>query len=128
MKTISCWRLARLALLLGLSSLVAVTQAATYYVSPSGSNSNPGTLSAPFATLQKAHDISNAGDTIYMRGGTYILDNSAVQIGRSGSSGNYITVINYPGETPILDECVGMVFSLDQSLISSSYEYGRSLS
>jgi len=45
--------------------------AATYYVSPSGSNSNPGTLAAPFATLQKAHDVAVAGDTIWVRGGTY---------------------------------------------------------
>jgi hypothetical protein len=104
MAMISWRRLACLSLLLlGLSSLVTATQAATYYVSPTGSNSNPGTISAPFATLQKAHDIANPGDTIYMRGGTYMLNNSAVQISRSGSSGNPITVINYPGETPVLD-------------------------
>ena len=45
--------------------------AATYYVAPNGSNSNAGTQATPFATLQKAHDIANPGDLIYMRGGTY---------------------------------------------------------
>ncbi|MGH8187007.1 MAG: right-handed parallel beta-helix repeat-containing protein, partial [Steroidobacteraceae bacterium] len=30
----------------------------TYYVAPGGSNSNPGTQAAPFATLQKAHDVA----------------------------------------------------------------------
>ena len=100
-----CWRqFARAALLmLGLWSWVAAPEAATYYVAPNGSNSNSGTVVAPFATLQKAHDIANPGDTIFMRGGTYALTNSGVQITRNGSSGSPITVINYPGETPILD-------------------------
>ena len=104
MATISWWRLARFALLfVGFSSLGAATQAATYYVSPSGSNSNPGTLSAPFQTLQKAHDIANAGDTIYMRGGTYPIDPNGIRISRGGSSGNPISVFNYPGDVPVLD-------------------------
>ena len=75
----------------------------TYYVSPSGTNTNPGTITQPFATLQKAVDLANPGDTIYMRGGTYMHTDSQVQTSRSGSSSNYITVANYPGETPILD-------------------------
>lgn len=89
---------ALLSLLLFVSSL---TQAATYYVATSGSNSNPGTFAAPFATLQKAHDVANPGDTIYMRGGTYIAQQ--VSVSRNGVSGGYINVVNYPGEVPILD-------------------------
>jgi chitodextrinase len=104
MKIISWWRLARFSLLLlATLSLVAATQAATYYVSPSGSDASSGTLTAPFATLQKAVNLANPGDTIYMRGGTYALTDSGVQTSRSGSSGNLITVSNYPGETPVLD-------------------------
>ena len=104
MKIMSWSRLAHFALLsLGLSSLAAGTQAATYYVSPAGSDSSSGTLSAPFATLQRAQGLANPGDTIYMRGGSYLLSDSAVQIGRSGSNGNPITVASYPGEKPILD-------------------------
>lgn len=78
------------------------TQLATYYVSPTGNNTDPGTISRPFATLQKAHDVANPGDTIYMRGGTYHFT-AQVWIDRSGSSGNYINVFNYPGELPIVD-------------------------
>ena len=63
---------------------------------------NPGTISQPFATLQKAHDIANPGDTIYMRGGTYPFP-VQTSITRNGSSGNPIKVFNYPGEVPILD-------------------------
>jgi hypothetical protein len=76
--------------------------AATHYVSPIGNNTNPGTIGQPFATLQKAHDVANPGDTIYMRGGTYTLA-GPIYVNRSGSSGNLIKVFNYPGEVPILD-------------------------
>ena len=82
-------------------SACSLAQAATYYVSPNGNNANPGTISQPFATLQKAHDVANPGDTIYMRGGTYTLT-SYVNITKSGSGGNLIKVFNYPGEVPIL--------------------------
>ena len=48
-------------------------RAAELYVSPSGSDSNPGTISQPFATPQKAFSVMASGDTIYLRGGTYNL-------------------------------------------------------
>jgi hypothetical protein len=44
---------------------------ATYYVSTSGSNSNPGTLAQPWKTIQKAANTVTQGDTVYIRGGTY---------------------------------------------------------
>ena len=76
--------------------------AATYYIAPSGSNYNPGTQSAPFATLQKAHDIANPGDTIWMRGGTYFFSTQTT-LTRDGTSGNRIQLFAFPGEKPIID-------------------------
>ena len=102
MKIIFWWRLAHFSLLLLGSSWVTATQAATYYVSPGGSDASAGTLAAPFATLQKAVNLANPGDTIYMRGGTYTLA-APVSISRNGGSGNRIEVFNYPSEVPILD-------------------------
>ncbi len=71
-----------------------------YYVSSSGNDNNPGTLTHPWRTLQKAADTLVAGDTVYIRAGTYrerlIPENS-------GSSGNYITFAAYPGETVVID-------------------------
>src|SRR5712691_1573468 len=102
MQIISWWRLVHFSLLLlRLASVVAATQAATYYVSTSGSDASAGTLAAPFATLQKAVNLANPGDTIYMRGGTYAIVQTAIT--RSGNSGSYINIFNYPGEVPILD-------------------------
>lgn len=43
----------------------------TFYVSTSGSDSNPGTLSAPFKTIQHAASLANWGDTVDIFGGTY---------------------------------------------------------
>jgi hypothetical protein len=71
-----------------------------YVVATNGSDSNPGTPDKPWKTIQKAADTLKAGDTVYIRGGTY---NERVVLKNSGSSGNYITFMNYPGEKPVID-------------------------
>jgi hypothetical protein len=76
---------------------------ATYYVSPSGSDSNPGTIGQPFFTLNKAWSVVSAGDIVYMRGGTYHYGKTGTTLeSKSGTSGNYITIENYPGEKPVI--------------------------
>jgi hypothetical protein len=45
--------------------------AATYYVSPIGFDSNPGTSAAPWRTLQKAAAVMVAGDTALIANGEY---------------------------------------------------------
>lgn len=71
-----------------------------YYVSTSGSDSNAGTLNAPWKTLQHAADVATAGSTVYIRGGTY---NQKLKITKSGSSTGAITFSNYASEKPIID-------------------------
>ena len=44
----------------------------TWYVALNGSDSNNGrTLRHPFATIQRAADVAQAGDTVFIHGGTY---------------------------------------------------------
>ncbi len=50
---------------------VSSAHAATYYVATTGSDSNAGTESAPFRTIAKGSQALAAGDTLYMRAGTY---------------------------------------------------------
>ena len=69
------------------------------YVATTGIDSNTGTIDKPFATVQKALDTVKAGQTIYVRGGTY---NALNTFKTSGSEGKYITLRNYPNETPFL--------------------------
>jgi hypothetical protein len=64
------------ALLIGALAVVgggSPVQAAstTYYVSVSGNDSNPGTETQPFRTVQRAANVINAGDTVIVENGTY---------------------------------------------------------
>ncbi|MFC3798244.1 Ig-like domain-containing protein [Cohnella sp. GCM10012308] len=45
--------------------------ATDYYVSPAGSNSNPGTQAQPFLTILKASQTAAPGSTIHVAPGTY---------------------------------------------------------
>lgn len=73
---------------------------ATYYVATTGSNSNSGSILSPWLTLQHAFNNVVAGDTINIRGGTYV---GVAQLLTDGSAGSPITVQNYNGETVVLD-------------------------
>jgi hypothetical protein len=73
---------------------------ATYYVATNGNDSNPGTESQPWRTIQRAADTLVAGDTVYIRAGTY---NEQVVPQNSGASGAYITYAAYPDETVTID-------------------------
>jgi hypothetical protein len=42
-----------------------------YYVSPTGSDANTGAVTAPFKTLARGCSVLRAGDTLYLREGTY---------------------------------------------------------
>ncbi|MDT3699212.1 MAG: right-handed parallel beta-helix repeat-containing protein [Thermincola sp.] len=72
----------------------------SYYVHPSGSDLEPGTINNPFKTIKKAVSLAEAGETIYIRGGTY---NERVVLQRSGLPKQPITIRNYPDEIAIID-------------------------
>jgi hypothetical protein len=57
-------------------------------------------LAAPYKTIGKAASVINAGETCYIRSGTY---REQVTLTRSGASGSPIRFENYPGETVTLD-------------------------
>jgi len=79
-----------------MTSISSISFAATYYVATNGSDSSAGSLSAPFKTIQKGLDALQAGDTCYVRGGTY---SEGLVLKQSGTSTARITVKNYNGET-----------------------------
>src|SRR5688500_6549603 len=68
---------------------------ATYYVSPSGADANPGSLAAPFRTIQRAANAAQAGDVVTVRAGVY---RETVRPPRSGTAAAPITFQAYPGE------------------------------
>jgi len=71
----------------------------TYYVATNGSDSNPGSSSQPWATLQKAVDTINPGDTALVRSGTYV----GCKITRSGQAGAVCTLAKEPGASVIIN-------------------------
>ena len=76
---------------------------------PAGNDSNPGTYDKPWATWEKAFNSTavQPGDTVYFRGGVYYHTQTEGGYGydasRSGTEGNYVAYLNYPGERPVLD-------------------------
>jgi hypothetical protein len=82
------------------SSQSGIYPADSYYVAKSGSDSNPGTEAQPWLTIQKAASTLVAGDTVYVRQGTY---KERVVPAHSGDPDNWITYRISPGETVIID-------------------------
>jgi MYXO-CTERM domain-containing protein len=117
-RSLLLWLVAGLSLFLAGNAV-----AAEYYVSPTGSDSNPGTKDSPFATLQKGANTVAAGDTVWIRGGTYKITTPAssgagIQLSKSGTSDtNRIKYWAYPGETPLFD------FS-NLTISTSGYTFG----
>ena len=66
------------------------TQPVTYYVSPEGNNSNPGTATKPWRSVSYAVGVSSpvkAGDTILVQPGTYT---ELITLSKSGNSSGHI--------------------------------------
>jgi hypothetical protein len=94
-------RLAALAAALLASGVGSAAAATTYYVATTGNDASPGTLAAPWKTINHAAQTAVAGDTVLVRGGTY---KEYVTVAHSGSaSAGYITFQNYGGESPVVD-------------------------
>lgn len=69
---------------------------ATYYVTPSGNNDNPGSQSQPWETIQKANQEAKTGDIIVIQPGQYkerILPTQSGITYRGGGSDNTRVVI-----------------------------------
>jgi len=94
------WCITLLSILILGVGLPRSTYATSYYVSPSGNDSNPGSQSLPWRTIYKASQTLVAGDTAFILSGTY---KERVVPKNSGNSGNYITYSAYAGATVTID-------------------------
>jgi hypothetical protein len=95
------------------------------WVSTTGNDANPGTFEAPFATIARATSLDSTvfrpGDTVFVRGGTYVTT-APINISKRGSSGARYYLLAAPGERPLLD-CSGMTFSSTNRGINLSGGY-----
>nr|AHE14911.1 hypothetical protein asmbl_10 [uncultured bacterium] len=72
------------------------------YVASSGSDSNHGTLAAPYRTLAKAFAAAGPGTTIYVRGGTY-YPTATLKSTVSGTAAQRITLTSYGSQKVRVD-------------------------
>lgn len=84
-------------------ALASTSWATNYYVdknNTSASDSNPGTQSSPWKTIQKAANTVRAGDVVYVKSGVYY---EQVNIISSGTSSNPITFKSYTKNGAVID-------------------------
>ncbi|MGE5419861.1 MAG: right-handed parallel beta-helix repeat-containing protein [Chloroflexota bacterium] len=82
-------------------TLSTVASATSWYISPSGNDTNNGSISSPYFTLNKAWSVAKAGDVIYARGGIYKYDSRQNLTGKNGTASDTIKIWSYPGERPV---------------------------
>jgi hypothetical protein len=114
-----------LVLLVGMTSPLMST---TYFVSTTGNDTtNPGTIELPFRTIPKGISTASAGDTIYVRGGTYALT-ATISISRAGTSVARFKLYGYQNERPLLDFSAMPVGSNNRGVnLSGMYWHVRGL-
>ncbi len=71
-----------------------------YYVATNGNDGWTGGFADPWETIQKAANTLTAGETVYIRGGTY---KEKVACANSGTPGNHITYSAYLNEKVTID-------------------------
>jgi uncharacterized repeat protein (TIGR02059 family) len=79
----------------------AIASGTSWYISPTGNDSNTGTATSPFFTLNKAWSVVKAGDIIYAKGGVYRYNTRQNLTGKSGTATDTIRIMANPGERPV---------------------------
>jgi hypothetical protein len=94
--------------------LLSTSNAADFFVAPNGSDSNPGTKDQPFASVGHAQEAIAAGDTVFIRGGTYVMQESniaskrgifahVIELEKSGTLERPINYFAFENEKPVFD-------------------------
>ena len=96
------------------STSVLAQTGSSFYVAKTGSDTNSGSYTAPWLTIQHAANSVTAGATVYVESGVY---NESVNFPASGTAANHITFTNYPGQSPAIDG-TGLAVSGTQGLIN----------
>src|SRR5262249_7253425 len=93
-----------------------VRSGSIYFVIPgagTASDANPGTFAAPFKTLQRPREVMQAGDVVYIRGGTFATADPAYpgwdtalllhpDMSATGTPDRPVAYVGYPGDSPVI--------------------------
>ena len=118
--------------MLGILFAACPAYCSTYYVDPNGNDTTgDGSIGSPYKTIGKGVSVAAAGDTIYVRRGTFTYSGSTTAItlpSKSGASAsNRCYLMGYNGERPLLDFSAMTGTSADGLLISGSYWYVKGI-
>ena len=80
---------------------ISCVYAKSYIAAVGGTSAGAGTLASPY-DIATAITKPASGDTVYIRGGMYMLSTS-LSITKSGNSTTSINIWAYPNEIPVLD-------------------------
>ncbi len=94
------WSGSVLTALLGMMVFATAAPAAVYCVATNGSDTNPGTAAQPWRTITKAANTLRAGDTVYVKAGTYA---ERVVPKNPGRAGAWITYTPYRKDRVTID-------------------------
>ncbi|NQU44042.1 right-handed parallel beta-helix repeat-containing protein [bacterium] len=125
-----------IALLLTFSHTFPSEASYDLYISPAGSDQNPGTINQPLQTLEAAryairiykqtYDLPADGVNVWLRGGHYERQwPFTLESQDSGSPTSYISYRAYPGETPKIVGGVVVPTHLFTTVASSSPNWWR---
>lgn len=91
-----------------------------YYVSPNGSDSNPGTFEQPWASPGYASKQLKPGDTLVILGGRYVLSQyyDDMITPPSGTPDAWIVIKGEEGNTPVLAGRNNLLAAIDLSNVS----------
>jgi pectate lyase-like protein len=109
--------LAQVTLLIALFS-TSQAQATTYYIdgsNSSASDSNPGTSAQPWKTINKANSTLAAGDTVFIKAGTYT---TYISPSRSGTATARITYQNFGSDVVTIQNASYGIFLDGNSYIT----------
>lgn len=94
--------------------MVSVLPGASWYVAPNGDDATAGSIEQPFATVQRAQNAAMPGDTVFIRGGTYLMQEAQIAerkglfasitlLNKSGTKDQPIIYCAYKNERPVFD-------------------------
>ncbi len=104
-----------LVIILAVLGLAKSSLATTYYVATTGNDSNPGTESLPWLTITKANQTLIAGDTVYIKAGTY---DTYIAPDNSGTSSSPIVYRNYGTDGVTISDVAYGIYIYKKSYIS----------
>lgn len=87
------------ALFISVHAAVGSAQAADIYVAKTGDDLSDGSMATPYQTIGQAASVAQAGDTVYIREGTY---EETLRPANSGTADNPIVFQPFEGEKVVI--------------------------